>query len=212
MFGLIDRARIVRKTRDGRMQDVEITLSDWVFNAIRSREVLTLHRDYFRLRKPLERRIYELARKHSGQKDEWRISLELLQKKCGSNSTSREFRRMVSAIVEQDRVHGYMPDYAVSFWTVRIAGSAISWFFATGAPCRGPCLRTQFGLWMATSTKMPATWLPVGTCACSSGSGVNGVPRRKSSPSGPKRTSCRSVGVGSRSAAGPDPTGRRPSG
>ena len=53
-FGLIDRFRIVRETRDGRMQEVEIRLSDWVFNAIRHREVLTLHRDYFRLRKPLE--------------------------------------------------------------------------------------------------------------------------------------------------------------
>lgn len=114
VFGLIDRARIVRQTRDGRMQDVEITLSDWVFNAIRAREVLTLHRDYFRLRKPLERRIYELARKHCGQKDEWRISLELLQKKCGSSSTSREFKRLVQTIIAQDAEHAHMPDYAVT--------------------------------------------------------------------------------------------------
>ena len=67
MFSLIDRARITRQTREGRMMDVEITLSDWVFNAIQSNEVLTLNRDYFRLRKPLERRIYELARKHCGR-------------------------------------------------------------------------------------------------------------------------------------------------
>ena len=53
IFSIIDRARIVRQTRDGRMQEVEIRLSDWVYNAILSREVLTLHRDYFRLRKPL---------------------------------------------------------------------------------------------------------------------------------------------------------------
>ena len=96
------------------MQDVEITLSDWVFNAIRAREVLTLHRDYFRLRKPLERRIYELARKHCGAKEDWRISLDLLQKKCGSNSSSREFRRLVQTIVAQDVAYGHMPDYALS--------------------------------------------------------------------------------------------------
>lgn len=114
VFGLIDRARIVRQTRDGRMQDVEITLSDWVFNAIRAREVLTLHRDYFRLRKPLERRIYELARKHCGQKDEWRISLDLLQKKCGSSSTSREFKRLIQTIIAQDAEHAHMPDYAIT--------------------------------------------------------------------------------------------------
>jgi len=114
VFGLIDRARIVRQTRDGRMQEVEITLSDWVFNAIKAKEVLTLHRDYFRLRKPLERRIYELARKHCGTKNEWRISLGLLQKKCGSSSTSREFKRLISNIVAQDREHCHIPDYAVT--------------------------------------------------------------------------------------------------
>ena len=112
-FGLIERFRIVRQTRDGRMQEVEIKLSDWVFNAIRAKEVLTLHRDYFRLRKPLERRIYELARKHCGTQGEWKISLDLLQKKCGSNSTPREFKRLVQNIVRQDAKHGHMPDYSV---------------------------------------------------------------------------------------------------
>ena len=112
-FGLIDSFEIVRQTRDGRMQEVEIKLSDWVFNAIRANEVLTLHRDYFRLRKPLERRIYELARKHCGRQAEWRISLATLQKKCGSNSTEKEFRRLVRTIVAQDRMYGHIPDYAV---------------------------------------------------------------------------------------------------
>lgn len=113
-FGLIEKSKIVRKTRDGRMQEVEIKLSDWVFNAIRAKEVLTLHRDYFRLRKPLERRMYELARKHCGQQPEWTISLTLLQKKCGSNSTEKEFRRLVRSVVERDVVHAHMPDYAVT--------------------------------------------------------------------------------------------------
>lgn len=112
-FGLIESAEVVRKTRDGRMQEVEIKLSDWVFNAIRSKEVLTLHRDYFRLRKPLERRVYEIARKHCGAQKEWRISLALLQKKCGSNSTLREFRRLVMNIIQEDQSHDHMPDYAI---------------------------------------------------------------------------------------------------
>ena len=114
-FGLIESAEVVRETRDGRMQEVEIKLSDWVFNAIRSNEVLTLHRDYFRLRKPLERRIYELARKHCGAQKEWRICLALLQKKCGSNSTLREFRRLILNIVREDKKHQHMPDYATAY-------------------------------------------------------------------------------------------------
>ena len=114
VFGIIDKARIMRQTREGRMQDIEITLSDWVFNAIQGKEVLTLSRNYFRLRKPLERRMYELARKHCGQQGHWSISLDLLQKKCGSNSTGKEFRRLIRAIVKQDEAHQHLPDYAVT--------------------------------------------------------------------------------------------------
>ena len=113
LFSIIDRARIVRETRDGRMQEIEVQLSDWVFNAIQAREVLTLHRNYFRLRKPLERRIYEIARKHCGRQPEWKVSLEMLQRKCGSSSSTREFRRLVAAIAREDESHGHMPDYAV---------------------------------------------------------------------------------------------------
>jgi plasmid replication initiation protein len=113
-FGLIDRFRVVRETREGRMQEIEIRLSDWVFNAIRGNEVLTLHRDYFRLRKPLERRIYEIARKHCARQNQWSISLERLQEKCGSGSRLKEFRRLVGNIVEEDKKHGHMPDYAIT--------------------------------------------------------------------------------------------------
>ncbi len=113
-FGLIERASIVRESRGGRMQEVEIKLSDWVFNALRHNEVLTLSRDYFRLRKPLERRVYEIARKHCGKQPEWKISLERLQLKCGSRSNLREFRRLILGIVDEDQQHQHMPDYAIS--------------------------------------------------------------------------------------------------
>lgn len=113
-FGLIDRFRIVREMRDGRMQDIEVTLSDWVFNAINAREVLTLHRNYFRLRKPLERRLYEIARKHCGQASEWKIGLQKLKTKCGSHSTDKEFRRLLSNIIAEDRAHAHIPDYSLS--------------------------------------------------------------------------------------------------
>jgi hypothetical protein len=114
-FGLIDKWKIVRQTGTGRMTELRITLSDWVFNAVAAREVLTLSRDYFRLRKPLERRLYELARKHCGQQDEWVISLELLKKKCGSASQDAEFRRLLMLICDEDASHSHIPDYAISF-------------------------------------------------------------------------------------------------
>ena len=117
-FGLIDRYRIVRETRDGRMQEIEVKLSDWVFNAINAREVLTLNRDYFRLRKPLERRLYEIARKHCGYKQRWSIGLVKLKDKCGSYSTDKEFKRLISKIASEDIAHAHIPDY-----NLRIEGS-----------------------------------------------------------------------------------------
>lgn len=113
-FGLIDSFRIVRETREGRMQEIEIALSDWVLNAVTAREVLTLHRNYFRLRKPLERRLYEIARKHCGQASVWKIGLAKLKSKCGSCSTDKEFRRLLATIVAEDAAHAHMPDYSLA--------------------------------------------------------------------------------------------------
>ena len=108
IFGLIERAKIVEKSpNDQRMVAVEVTLSEWLFNAVQAHEVLTLHPDYFRLRKPLERRLYELGRKHCGHQTTWSISLELLQDKAGSKCSLREFRRMVREIIEADTLPGY---------------------------------------------------------------------------------------------------------
>ncbi len=114
VFGLIDRARIVRETRDGRMQEVEIILSDWVFDAVRAQEVLTLDRRYFQLAKPLERRLYELARKHVGQQAEFRIGLEKLRLKTGSQSTEKEFRRLLQRIISDDLQHDHIPGYQLT--------------------------------------------------------------------------------------------------
>jgi plasmid replication initiation protein len=109
-FGLIDSFRVVRETPTGRMSEVQVRLSDWMFKIIQGSEVLTLSRDYFRLRKPIERRIYEIARKHCGEQDEWRISLELLQKKTGASSHGRAFKAMVRELIE----HDHLPDYSIS--------------------------------------------------------------------------------------------------
>ena len=108
-FGLIESWEIVRRTRGGRMVSVAVTLSDWIYRAARSKSVLTLSRDYFDLRKPLERRIYELARKHCGRQPEWRVSVETLLKKSGSASPRRVFRAMLREIIKADS----LPDYVL---------------------------------------------------------------------------------------------------
>ena len=109
-FGLIESWEIVRKTRAGRMVSVSVTLSEWIFRAVMARSVLTLNRDYFGLRKPLERRLYALARKHCGQQASWRVSVEVLLKKSGSASPRRVFRAMLRDIIARDS----LPDYVLT--------------------------------------------------------------------------------------------------
>jgi len=110
VFGLIEKAKIIRQTRSGRMSEIEVKLSDWLYRVVQGSEVLTLSRDYFRLRKPTDRRVYELARKHCGEQDEWKISLELLHKKTGASSHYREFKSMIRELVKND----HLPDYRVA--------------------------------------------------------------------------------------------------
>ncbi len=109
-FGLIEGWEIVRRTKGGRMISVGVTLSEWLYRAVLSKSVLTLSREYFSLRKPLERRLYELARKHCGRQPDWRVSVEVLCKKSGSNSPRRVFRAMVREIIAKDT----LPDYTLA--------------------------------------------------------------------------------------------------
>jgi hypothetical protein len=109
-FGLIESWQILRATRGGRMVQVAVTLSDWLFRAVLAKSVLTLSRDYFRLRKPLERRVYELARKHCGRQPDWRISIPVLARKSGSASPMRVFRRMIRDMMAED----HLPEYSLA--------------------------------------------------------------------------------------------------
>ena len=120
-FGIIDKWKIIEKSPDNeRMIAVEVTLSEWLFNAVQAHEVLTIHRNYFRLRKPLERRLYELARKHCGRQAIWTIGLELLQSKCGSKATPKEFKRSLIEIIKAALLPEYrleIVDNKVVFYT-----------------------------------------------------------------------------------------------
>lgn len=111
-FGIIDKWKIIEKSPDDeRMIAVEVILSEWLYNAVQAHEVLTIHKDYFRLRKPLERRLYELARKHCGQQASWKIGLALLREKCGAHSHVRAFRSQVISIVMAKT----LPEYSMLY-------------------------------------------------------------------------------------------------
>lgn len=110
-FGLVDSWRVIEKDGGGRMVAVEVTLPEWLWRSVQAKHVLSLSRDYFRLRKPLDRRIYELARKHCGHQSRWRVGIKTLHEKSGSTSPLRNFREDVRSLAASNQ----LPDYRVAF-------------------------------------------------------------------------------------------------
>jgi len=110
-FGLIESFKIIRSEKTGRIFEMAVTLSEWVFNAIAANEVLTIDPTYFRLRKAIERRVYEIARKHCGKQKSWSISIANLKKKCGSRAPTKGFRHDIKQIAEGN----HLPQYAVTY-------------------------------------------------------------------------------------------------
>lgn len=114
-FGWIDSFRILTKQNKAGsrvMQGLEITLNDWTFRAlVKDRRVLAINPAYFDLTGGLERRLYEIARKHVGRQSEWKVSLLLLAKKCGTMQRNlRRFKFDLKEISELNR----LPDYQLS--------------------------------------------------------------------------------------------------
>jgi plasmid replication initiation protein len=103
IFGLIDEGGFVRTADERfRLDYCELVLSDWVLRAIEADEVVSISPDYFRLRRPLERRLYEIARKHCGGQARWHIGLDRLQEKTGSNAPLKKFRLNLREIIAAD--------------------------------------------------------------------------------------------------------------
>jgi len=109
-FGLIDDWSIVEK-KDGRMVRISMTLPRWLYRSIVETQVKKISPDYFRLRKPLDRRIYELAAKHCGNQKDFKISLSTLHKKSGSTSNIRLFKQSIKSLV----LSNDLPDYFIRY-------------------------------------------------------------------------------------------------
>lgn len=110
-MGIIDGAKMETDELTGKIRSLELKLSDMVLDTVERMQVLTLHRDYFRLSRPIERRIYEIARKAVGQDESWAFLMTTLHRKSGSKGSLREFRRQMKPIIEGD----YLPDYRIEF-------------------------------------------------------------------------------------------------
>ena len=111
-FRIIENYKIIEKTKNASRDKkgavtVDITLSKWQYNAILAGELLTLNKDYFRLRSPINKALYLHARKHCGHQGKYNISLDKLKKKIGIRSELKEFRRHIRAVCVKGAILEY---------------------------------------------------------------------------------------------------------
>lgn len=108
-FGLIESWSIIKEDKKGKAIAISVKLSDWFYSSIVGGEVLTIDKEYFRLRKPTERRLYEICRKHCGQQIAWKISLEKLKNKLGTVTPIRTLRFNLKHLSESN----HLPEYNI---------------------------------------------------------------------------------------------------
>ena len=112
-FPLIGRYKVVSRTSQDRIDQVEIEIPGWVYDGVVQPDgkptILTLNPDYFLLSRPLARFIYRLARKAAGESEAY-YSLKELLKRSGSKLPMRKFRLAVEEIVESTKLTP-LPDY-----------------------------------------------------------------------------------------------------
>lgn len=114
-FSLISDVKVVTQA-DVRLENtcIEFDVCDWLFRAVEASEVLAISPEYFELTGGLERRLYELARKHCGHQLSWPVGLKTLHKKCGSQSSLKLFRSRIKSFVENS-----LPDYRLMYYPAK---------------------------------------------------------------------------------------------
>lgn len=123
-FGLIEAWQLIEQPT-AHAPRLKIKLSDWLFRAIVAGELLTVDPVYFEMR-GLQKRLYEILRKHLGGQTSWKISLEKLREKCGSQSPPRRFKFEIRRILdraEKNRVENSAD--AFSGWLLMLNGELL---------------------------------------------------------------------------------------
>ena len=113
-FPLIGRYKVVTRTAQDRIDQVEIDIPAWVYEGVVKPDgkpsILTLNPDYFLINRPIAKFLYRLARKAAGQ-TEARYGLSELHKRSGSKLPRHKFKQAIEEIVASAVP---LPDYDLS--------------------------------------------------------------------------------------------------
>jgi hypothetical protein len=112
-FSLIQSWSFVKDTAIFDQQKVlEVELPEITIKQLENRQILTLSPLYVGVRSPSERRIYEVARSHCGNESEWKIGLQKLHEKTGSECSIEKFKWKLKSSPR-------LPDFEISINEVK---------------------------------------------------------------------------------------------
>lgn len=110
-FGLIQDYDVIQsggKIKKSAVR-IQIVISEWLYRVVQENHILTLHPQYYELSSPLARRIYEIGRKFCGAKTYFKINLNLLREKVGSDQDMKFFKHGIKKLAESDS----LPEYKI---------------------------------------------------------------------------------------------------
>lgn len=92
-----------------RLRSVSVRLCQWLYRGIlKDQRVLTYDPSFFDL-PPLEKRLYEMARAHCGEQPGFKMGLEKLRRRVGSEMGPKDFKSRLVRISEKKNP---LPEYA----------------------------------------------------------------------------------------------------
>lgn len=106
-FSYINDFTITAKSKKGTVTEVEIEIPDWIYQGIvktgkeETPSILTLDKDYFKIKKSLEKALYRFARQRAGKTDA-KIPLLNLHKQSGMKTPIRMFKSMIKTILAEN--------------------------------------------------------------------------------------------------------------
>lgn len=135
-----------------------VEISDWMYRALTNLEVLTLDSKYFELTRSIDRRLYEIARKHCGNQPLWKIDIDLLATKVGTRVTRAKFRDELRQAIRTD----VLPEYRLALDT-RVKPDQVVFYQRNGSALAKELIRQGLSAWFSglertdnTTKKQPA--------------------------------------------------------
>ncbi len=109
-LGLLDSYGYVKDKKTGKIIRIEVVLPEWLYTEVVSKKIATINPQYLKL-KPLEKRLYQLARIHCRSSQSAQFALDYFSKKIGSSNNLYDFRFKINKLCESQP----LPDFLIHY-------------------------------------------------------------------------------------------------